>query len=135
MEEFNQDIRWKQRLANYEKAVAQLTEFMDQGELNKFEEQGLVQCFEYTYELAWNVMRDYLIYQGFANIAGSRDAIRYAFNHELISDGENWMKMVDDRIKSVHTYNQENVRMIHANINNIYYKLFLDFLTEMRQHT
>ncbi len=77
-------------------------------------------------------MRDYFIYQGFANIAGSRDAIRYAFKHELIHDGENWMKMVDDRIKSVHTYNQETVRSIHENISNIYYKPFLDFLVEMR---
>ncbi|MGD9155820.1 MAG: nucleotidyltransferase substrate binding protein, partial [Bacillota bacterium] len=46
-------IRWKQRFANYQKALGQLREFVAQPELNKFEKQGLIQCFEYTFELAW----------------------------------------------------------------------------------
>ena len=48
----NQDILWKQRLANYQKALAQLTKFIDKGELKELEEQGLIQAFEYTHELA-----------------------------------------------------------------------------------
>ena len=126
-----QDIRWKQRFANYKKAVGQLTEFIEKGELNKFEEQGLIQCFEYTYELAWNVMRDYLEYQGFVKMTGSRDAIRFAFNNNLIEDGENWIKMVDDRIKSVHTYNQETADNIEEKIYSIYFQLFIDFESKM----
>ena len=55
-----QDIRWKQRFLNYSKAIGQLTEFMEIKELNKFEVQGLIQCFEYTFELAWKTMKDYL---------------------------------------------------------------------------
>ncbi len=50
----SEDIRWKQRLENYFKALRQLTRFIEKGELNEFEQQGLIQCFEYTYELAWN---------------------------------------------------------------------------------
>ena len=60
-----QDTRWKQRFANFQKATNQLTEFINKGELNKFEVQGLIQCFEYTFELAWKTMKDYLEYQGF----------------------------------------------------------------------
>jgi hypothetical protein len=56
----DKDIRWKQRFANFKKATAQLTEFIQKGELNKFEVQGLIQCFEYTFELAWKTMKDYL---------------------------------------------------------------------------
>ena len=121
------DTRWKQRFSNYEDAVNMLQEFVDKGELNKFEEQGLIQCFEYTYELAWNVMRDYFTYQGSVKITGSRDAIKMAFNNGLIEDGENWMNMIEDRIKSVHTYNQETADKIEKKIYDIYFPLFKEF--------
>jgi len=65
------DIRWKQRFSNYQKALAQLTKFIDKGDLNELEEQGLIQAFEYTHELAWNLLRDYLRDQGAQNIANS----------------------------------------------------------------
>ena len=68
------DIRWKQRFSNYQKALFQLDKFIEKGDLNELEEQGLVQAFEYTYELAWNVMKDYFTYeQADENITGSRD--------------------------------------------------------------
>ncbi|MEL6815037.1 MAG: nucleotidyltransferase substrate binding protein, partial [Cyanobacteria bacterium J06598_3] len=70
------DIRWQQRFSSYQKALAQLTEFIDKGNLNKLEEQGLIKAFEYTYELAWNTLEEYLSYQGIQDITGSRDAFR-----------------------------------------------------------
>jgi len=120
----NQDIRWKQRFANYTKALTQLRKFIDKGELNELEEQGVIQAFEYTYELAWNVIRDYLREQGNQNIHGSRDAIREAFNLELISDGEGWMDMLKDRNLTAHTYNEETAQAIAENIKNRYFPLF-----------
>lgn len=51
------DIRWKQRFYNYQKALVQLTKFIKKGELNELEEQGIIKAFEYTYELAWNVIK------------------------------------------------------------------------------
>lgn len=127
----HQDIRWKQRFSNYQKAFNQLTEFIDKGELNKFEKQGLIQCFEYTYELAWSLMKDYLIYQGVAGIGGSRDAIRQAFKLSLIDDGQTWLDMVDDRIHSVHTYDEDKAEEIIDKIYTIHYPLFTKFYNAM----
>ena len=61
------DVSWKQRFANYKKALTQLTKFTAKGSLNELEEQGLIQAFEYTHELGWNVLKDYLSYQGMAS--------------------------------------------------------------------
>jgi len=120
----NQDIRWKQRFANYTKALAQLRKFIAKGDLNELEEQGIIQAFEYTYELAWNVIRDYLSEQGNQNIHGSRDAIREAFNLGLISDGEGWMDMLKDRNLTSHTYNEETAQAIAEQIMTRYFSLF-----------
>ncbi|MFZ7198732.1 nucleotidyltransferase substrate binding protein [Avibacterium avium] len=126
-----QEIRWQQRLQNYQRAFTQLTEFVQQPKLNKFEQQGLVQCFEYNYELAWRVMKDYLNYQGISDIQGSRDAIRKAFNIGLIDDGQAWLDMVDDRILSVHSYNESTVNQIIEKIYRTYYPLFGQFEGKM----
>jgi nucleotidyltransferase substrate binding protein (TIGR01987 family) len=121
------DIRWQQRFANYNKALAQFTKFMEKGELDELQEQGLIQAFEYTYELAWNLMKDYYEAQGTEDIQGSRDAIRLAFKRGLIEDGDGWMNMVRHRIASVHTYNEETAIEIVEAIRRTYFNLFLDF--------
>jgi nucleotidyltransferase substrate binding protein (TIGR01987 family) len=86
----DKDIRWHQRLSNYEKALAQLnkaTALSEERKLSELEMQGLIQSFEITHELAWNVMKDYFYYQGNNEIRGSRDASLQAFKYELINDG------------------------------------------------
>ena len=70
------NIRWIQRLNNYSKALSQLTKFIEKGELNELEKQGLIQAFEYTFELAWNTIKDLFEAQGETGILGSRDAFR-----------------------------------------------------------
>lgn len=120
----NSEIRWVQRFANYKKALAQLEKFAAQNKLNELEEQGLIQAFEYTHELAWNVLRDYLRSQGDFTIHGSRDATRGAFKFELIQDGEIWMDMIQDRNRTSHTYNQVTADMITKNIINHYVDCF-----------
>jgi len=129
--DMNTDIRWIQRFSNYTKAYSQLKKFIDHGELNEMEEQGLIQAFEYTYELAWNVMKDYYENQGEVNIQGSRDAIRMAFRRGLITDGKSWMKMIESRIKSSHTYNEETAGEIVEAILNSYFDLFTEFKQKM----
>lgn len=131
MEEY--DIRWKQRFSNYQKALSQLGKFIEKGDLNQLEEQGLVQAFEYTYELAWNVMKDYFTYeQADENVTGSRDAIRLAFKRGLVVDGENWMDMIVSRVKSSHTYNEDTANEIVAKIIGSYFDLFVAFNDKMK---
>ncbi len=128
----NQDIRWKQRFANFEKALNQLAKFINNEELNELEEQGLIQCFEYTHELAWNVMKDFLTFEGIQNIIGSRSATREAFNKGLIEEGQIWMDMIDSRNESVHTYNEETADKIVKKIKNIYFLEITNFSKKMK---
>ena len=125
------EIRWKQRFYNYQKALIQLTKFIEKGELSELEEQGIIKAFEYTYELAWNVIKDYYQEQGEVSIQGSRDAFRLAFQRGLIADGDNWMKMIKSRIASVHTYNLEVARQINQDIHDIYFQLFIELREKM----
>ncbi len=126
-----EDVRWKQRFDNYKSALTQLTKFIDKGDLNELEEQGLIQAFEFTHELAWKVMKDYFEFQGEFNINGSRDATREAFQKGLISNGEYWMEMIKSRNQSSHTYNEAVVSEIKLNILNHYFDLFIDFKAKM----
>jgi len=87
-----EDIRWIQRLNHFNKALNQLTKFIEKGALNELEEQGLIQFFAYTYELARTTIKDYFESQAETNIHGSRDAFRLAFKRGLIEDGETWMR-------------------------------------------
>ena len=122
----NKDIRWIQRFANYNKALQQLSLFMEKGELNEMEVQGLIQCFEYTYELAWNMIKDFYESQGETDIQGSRDAIRLAFKRGLIEAGEIWMRMVKSRILTSHTYNEEVAEEISKAICKEYHSEFIE---------
>jgi nucleotidyltransferase substrate binding protein (TIGR01987 family) len=128
----NQDIRWKQRFENFEKALSQLAKFIDKGELNDLEKQGLIQSFEYTHELAWNVMKDFLTFEGIQNIIGSRSASREAFNKGLTEEGQFWMDMIDSRNESVHTYNEETADKIVHKIKEIYFFELTNFGKKMK---
>ena len=127
-------IRWQQRFQNYLKAFSLLESAVLQHNkkgLSELEEQGLIQRFEFTHELAWNVMKDYFEYQGNTNITGSRDATREAFNKGLIKNGEDWMQMIKSRNDSSHTYNESTSKEIVKSITHTYYALFKDFKCQM----
>lgn len=126
-----EDIRWKQRFENYLKALGQLQKFIAKRNLNELEVQGLIQAFEFTHELAWNVMKDYFEYQGNTTITGSRDATREAFQKGLIQDGAQWMEMIKSRNQSTHTYNESTANEIRDRILNYYYDLFVSFKDKM----
>ncbi|MDZ7667603.1 MAG: nucleotidyltransferase substrate binding protein [Desulfotignum sp.] len=119
------DIRWIQRFRNYSKALGQLSKFIEKGALNELEKQGLIQAFEYTYELAWNTIKDYFENQGETGIHGSRDALRLAFRRDLVDNGQAWMDMIKSRTLTTHTYNQEVADAIADAVFNIYYTEFV----------
>jgi len=127
LELMNEDIRWKQRFQNYKKALITLknaVELAAERELTDLEKQGTIQGFEFTFELAWNVMKDYLEEQGITGIIGSKNAIRHAFNKDIIEDGEIWMDMVKDRNLASHVYDEETAEGLFTAIKNIYYLEF-----------
>jgi nucleotidyltransferase substrate binding protein (TIGR01987 family) len=119
------DIRWKQRVANYERALAQLTKFIDKGELNELEELGLVHAFEYTYDLAWNFLKVYLQSHGNHTVYGSRDATRLAFNAGLITKKEVWMNMLQARYRTNDTYEPTIAQTIAENVRSQFFPLLL----------
>ncbi len=121
----NANVRWKRRLVGFEKALTLQQRFVDKGELSELEEQGLVKAFEYTYELAWNTLKDFLEYQGQTELFGSRDTIRKAFAAGLVDDGEGWMDMLISRNKTSHTYNEETADEICRAVLDRYHPLFL----------
>lgn len=129
----NEDIRWKQRFFNFNKALTQLQKFIDKGELSELEAQGLVKAFEYTYELAWNTIKDFLEFSGQSDIYGSRDAIRKGFQLGLITDGEGWMDMLKSRNQTSHTYNEDTTRQINNAVVSRYYGLFIRLRTKFEQ--
>ncbi len=145
-----QDVRWEFRFSNFVKALEKLSqavEYVDQKMslkkaieqskkagtvLDKIVKDGLIQRFKYTHELAWNVMKDYVAYQGNANIGGSRDSTREAFQLHLISDGQVWMDMIGSRNKTSHTYNEKTADEIFSKILNDYYPAFVAFQDTMQ---
>lgn len=132
----NKDIRWHQRFFNYKKALNQLNndvQLAHERHLTDLEKQGLIQAFEFTHELACNVLKDYFEYQGNTSISGSRDATREAFNNGLIENGEEWMGMIKSRNMSTHTYNEKTADNIAFKISNIYTPLFIDFEKKMEE--
>ena len=106
-----QDVRWEQRFDNYQRALDQLNEAADiakQRAFSDLEKQGLIQGFEYTYELAWKTLKDFLEYRGQTEILGSKDAFRKAFSLGVLEEGEVWMDMIKSRNRTAHTYNKQD---------------------------
>lgn len=106
----DQDVRWKQRFSNYSKAFIELEcaiELSKERSLSKLEKQGLIQCFEYTYELAWKTIKDFLEDQGLIDLIGSRDTFREGFKLGIITDGEVWMAMIKSRNLTSHVYDEQ----------------------------
>lgn len=132
-----QDIRWQQRFANYKKALLQLQSAVvlsQQRALSNLEKQGVIQAFEFTHELAWNMLKDYLEDQGNQNVKGSKDATREAFKVALIADGEQWMAMIQSRNISSHTYDERTADQLVSVIIKQYFPLFVALQTEMEKY-
>lgn len=145
------NIRWEQRFENFKKALKKLSEAVEFIQRNSLQDakslgnsdlgfvldeivkEGLIQRFEYTHELAWNVMKDYAQYQGNTDVGGSRDATREAFQLQLIAEGKLWMDMIGSRNKSSHTYNEDTAEEIYGKILKSYFPALLEFQSTMEK--
>lgn len=121
------DVRWIQRYKHFVQAMLQLEKAVTLSHsrgLTELEKQGLIKAFEFTHELAWNTLKDFLENQGVSPLYGSKDSTREAFKRGLIEEGEIWMDMIQSRNLSSHTYNQEIADAIGSKVVETYFSEF-----------
>jgi nucleotidyltransferase substrate binding protein (TIGR01987 family) len=117
----NEDIRWKQRFQNFEKAFLFFETTVDKETYTPIEIGGLVQAFEFTYELGWKTIKDFLYEQG-VNTSYPRETIKEGFKTQIIEDGHVWLHMLEKRNELSHTYNQEVAAQAVEIIKHQYYQ-------------
>ena len=131
----SEDVRWQQRFNSYLRALRTLTDAValaKQRDLSNLEELGLIQGFKFTQALAWNLLKDYLEYQGVTNLIGSRDASRKAFENGLVENGEVWTDMIKARNRSSQSYNIETAEEIAGEILTRFYPAFEQLAKKFR---
>ena len=133
----NPDVRWVQRFDNFQRAFARLSDaaaLAGERPLSDLERQGLIQAFEFTHELAWNTLKDFLTERRpTTKLYGSKDATRAAFAAALIEDGEAWMKMISHRNESSHTYNDDVAAEIMDAVLTRYLPALMTFQKRFRE--
>lgn len=134
-DERQNDIRWKQRFQNYGKALYQLEQAVEtyQNDERELIRAGIIQYFEFTHELAWKVMKDFLEYEGMAGIVGSRSTTREAFQKGLIEEGQAWMDMLETRNITVHAYDPKIITAAYEQIIGINIRLLRLFYQTMNK--
>jgi nucleotidyltransferase substrate binding protein (TIGR01987 family) len=130
----NQDIRWVQRFRNFEKAFLLLKETVQIKKPSVVERAGLIQFFEMTFELAWKLLKDYEEEEGFV-VKSPRDAIKQAFQANIINSGHDWIDALKDRNLTTHTYHEATAVEVEEKIRTKYYpileELYVDFKTRI----
>jgi len=116
-------IRWKQRFENYSKALSQLQSALQQKKFSVLEKDGVIKRFEFTFELAWKTLQDILQDRGYHDIKGPKPVIKQAFQDGILSDGQAWIDMLNDRNNSTHLYDENEARKIFDNIQIKYFGL------------
>ena len=120
--------RWRYRFDNYGRAFVLLREAIELGQerqLSQLEREGIIQRFEYTWELVWQTLKDYLDYQGIIiDDVTPRSVIKAAYAANIISRGDDWMKALDARNKMSHTYNFKVFEQVIASIQDTFLDLF-----------
>jgi nucleotidyltransferase substrate binding protein (TIGR01987 family) len=123
----SRDIRWEQRFSNYKRALTKLKEVVQKAKdetLSELEREGMIQRFEYTYELAWKTLQDLFKYKGYTDVIGPTPVLNRAFQDGYITDGEGWKAMKKSRELTSHTYDDQTAEDIAEDIIEFYYDLF-----------
>ena len=120
-----QDIRWKQRFQHFSSSLAWLEKAVNRTDLDVIGQAGAIQFFEICFELSWKLLKDYLEYEGYTDVASPRAAIKQAFNIGLLTDGHEWLQLLNDRNMTSHVYDEETAKNIYRLICSKYYPMFL----------
>lgn len=124
MNQQNPDIRWQQRFENLQSAYAKLQEAVkinQQMPENDLIKMALIKAFEMTFELSWKTMKDFLNYNG-VSVKLPREIIKQAFANDIITDGQVWINMLEDRNLMTHTYDEERANLAVSHIRQDYLK-------------
>lgn len=124
--------RWQQRYQNLQHAFSQLQKGLAIAKPNDIEKQGIIQSFEFTFELAWKTLKDYLESQK-VDADFPRDVIKQAFHYQLIVDGNVWMDMLDKRNQMAHTYDEAAAEVALQLIRNNYFPALQQALDLLEQ--
>lgn len=122
------DVRWKQRFQNFDKAFKRLADailIIRNDPDNVLLQAGLIQTYEFTFELAWKTLKDYLEMEGFT-VPSPRATLRQAFQCGYIQQGDVWLKALNDRNLTAHTCDDEVAKEVIADIQQTYYFLLKD---------
>lgn len=119
------------KFKDYEKAVNRLLEALNIGEINDIVIDGIIQRFEFTFELSWKLMKEYIEHEGI-EVNSPRSTIREAYSMGIIEEGDKWISMLTDRNKTSHIYDEEDSRQVYTNIKDIYIYEFLDLMDKFR---
>jgi len=111
------DIRWKQRFENFERSYKLLEKYSNETIETELERAGLIQFFETTFELGWKVLKDYLESEGYI-VKSPRQAIKQAYQIELINDGHVWLEALSKRNLTTHTYDEALAKEFITEIKN-----------------
>jgi nucleotidyltransferase substrate binding protein (TIGR01987 family) len=129
----SKDIRWEQRFSNLKKAYSQLKIAVGKKEYTDLERQGLIKAFEFTFELSWKTLQDFLEYKGYKDIAGPKPVIQQAFKDGYIKDGEGWMNMLSSRNLASHTYEESTANEIAEDIKSEYTNLLESLINRLEK--
>jgi nucleotidyltransferase substrate binding protein (TIGR01987 family) len=128
----DKEYKWKQRLNNFGEAIEKLQAAEIKKDLTFIEIAGVIKIYEFTFELAWKTIRDYLDEKN-VDIIFPRDVIKAAFHYELINDGEIWMDMLENRKFMNKTYNEKNAQIAYQLIVNDYFKELYDVFMKLKK--
>lgn len=127
------DVRWKQRFQNYQKALSQFESAVRQNSQDRLAQEGLIQRFEYTFELAWKCLQDVLQERGFAEIRGPKPVLEQAFQDGLIQEGLVWMEMLRARNETLHLYDEDVFLKIYQNAKEVFLQPLLDLKNKLEK--
>ncbi|MBI4411194.1 MAG: nucleotidyltransferase substrate binding protein [Deltaproteobacteria bacterium] len=118
----SQDVRWKQRFANFNKALEQFEQAVKTNTQDRLAQEGLIQRFEYTFELAWKCLQDILQERGYEAIRGPKPVLEQSFQDGLIGDGVLWMEMLRARNEASHLFDEKVFTAVYGKARNEFVK-------------
>ncbi|MBN2392233.1 MAG: nucleotidyltransferase substrate binding protein [Anaerolineae bacterium] len=127
-----QDIRWKQRFQNFERAFTLLEQALQIDAPSDVERAGMIQFFEMSFELAWKLLKDYLEEEGFT-VTSPKTALKQAFQAGFIRDGHTWIDALQDRNLTAHTYDEATAIMVENKIRQSYYPILAELYQDFKE--